>query len=402
MKRVSLTFGQLNAWYPFFFFLIELCFNVLSISAMTESWENWPGAQECEALRQIRFESNLPPEGLPESHRYHTASNHKNHSTNNQASAALEPTSPSKRVDGSDSPGGNRVSPPKRKSTTEDAKNKKRKQPKSLEHLSQSVLSPTSQVTGSDATISSPQTFTGVPDAAAFANFLSQSSSAVPNSFAGPRESTDSTGSLIAPFQSPGDSNAILASLLGVSGVEGFGNFFNQTSMSMPLPLTINPITDNLSGSRQKTVANVEEPEEIKRINAMAAKLLHGETQYGVKKEKEELSEAIDGISQLIHQMATFRRQPSYQLPVLLEPSDIQQTRPHDPLIDSLPFAGLRQRLIVLQDSLNMDNIFVSFLYHVKLHSGNALIASNWELKEGFFQEYRQIIDKDNLQVTLT
>lgn len=94
--------------------------------------------------------------------------------------------------------------------------------------------------------------------------------------------------------------------------------------------------------------------------------------------------------------MDTFRRQPSYQLPFLLLLCDIQQTRPHDPLIDSLPFSGLRKRLILLQDGLVLDDILITLLQHIKLHSDDAIDVQSWELDAAFYLEHRQWIDRDH------
>lgn len=40
--------------------------NGRSEKTMTDAWQNWPGAKECEALRQLRQEANIPVDGLPE------------------------------------------------------------------------------------------------------------------------------------------------------------------------------------------------------------------------------------------------------------------------------------------------------------------------------------------------
>ncbi|SJX61941.1 uncharacterized protein SRS1_12914 [Sporisorium reilianum f. sp. reilianum] len=47
--------------------MLESTMNSTSEKVMSEAWVNWPGAGECEALKQIRKESNIPAEGLPES-----------------------------------------------------------------------------------------------------------------------------------------------------------------------------------------------------------------------------------------------------------------------------------------------------------------------------------------------
>ena len=47
--------------------MLQATMNSSSEKTMSEAWANWPGAGECEALKEIRKESNIPPEGLPES-----------------------------------------------------------------------------------------------------------------------------------------------------------------------------------------------------------------------------------------------------------------------------------------------------------------------------------------------
>ncbi len=46
---------------------LETTMHSSSEKVMSEAWANWPGAGECEALKEIRKETNIPPEGLPES-----------------------------------------------------------------------------------------------------------------------------------------------------------------------------------------------------------------------------------------------------------------------------------------------------------------------------------------------
>ncbi|PWY98437.1 hypothetical protein BCV70DRAFT_201751 [Testicularia cyperi] len=46
---------------------LEIAVGSSSEKTMSEAWANWPGAHECEALKQIRKESNIPLDGLPES-----------------------------------------------------------------------------------------------------------------------------------------------------------------------------------------------------------------------------------------------------------------------------------------------------------------------------------------------
>ncbi|EPQ28966.1 uncharacterized protein PFL1_03256 [Pseudozyma flocculosa PF-1] len=70
---------------------LEDAMNNRSEKTMTEAWQNWPGAKECEALRQIRLESNIPLDGLPESKLPYGCSTS---SRQGQASQATQPPNP--------------------------------------------------------------------------------------------------------------------------------------------------------------------------------------------------------------------------------------------------------------------------------------------------------------------
>lgn len=361
---------------------------------MTEAWEDWPGARECEALNQIRLESNLPVEGLPESHRYGEYANN--------ARAAASATS-SKAQDGNDMTGA------KRKSLAEGntSKNGKRKQQRS----DATTEGTPSHDTASEGLVQQPlsSTFTDAPQIApsdqqtSYATYYSQGDPSQYNTDGNanlPSVSADplySGLSMFSPSAPSGDSSAILASLFGPASMGGI--FGQSPTSSFPPFATGTQLADgtmDTNGTRQKTIANVDEPEEIRRIGAFADRLSSESSAV----DSSQLRSAVKGITELVYQMATFRRQPSHQLPSLLIPSDIQQTRPHDPLIDALPFSGLRQRLIMLQDDLVMDDVLLSFLQYSRLHSDDATNAANWELGAGFFAANRELLDRDAIAIT--
>ena len=368
---------------------------------MTETWQNWPGARECEALRQIRLESNLPPEGLPESHKLpehaiaNTAAAH--------AAAAARDQSHGSPLTSSTSGEAEKGAKAKRKGSGdgEEPNKVKRKQPKSQddherpgEHQ-QLSSGPNIAQPPAPTTSEGPMAhFYGTDQGAQLASFLSQST--MPPGFASPSgfPTFATSPTSFSPSQTQ-DSSAILASLFGVSGMGGYMGtpsalgpaHYQGMNMSADSPIAMNSI-------RQKTIANVEEPEEIKRLSTFAARLRSDANRFGLPKEEAQLSSVVHAVSQLIHEMSNFRRQPSYQLPTLLQPSDIQQTRPHDPLIDALPFSGLRQQLIMHQDQLVMEDVFLALLYHTTLHSGTAMVESNWELNQAFFLAYPQLFDQ--------
>ena len=102
-------------------------------------------------------------------------------------------------------------------------------------------------------------------------------------------------------------------------------------------------------------------------------------------------------LNELIRHMANFRKQPSYHLPLVLEPSEIQQTRPHDPLIDALPFPGVRQNLIAQQENLVIEDVVLSILQFSTLHPGDVTDEHSWELLYGFLIAYPQLVDQRTL-----
>jgi hypothetical protein len=360
-----------------------------SEKTMTESWQNWPGATESEALRQIRLESNLPPEGLPESNKL------PEHAKVNTAKKQAEKTVGSTAGNGPD--GGASKSGQKRKASTpiateNNSGSKQQAFGSGLIHSSPTNATPTSSVDPLAPSLS------GNESAQALASFFAQGQ---PN-FASPAMTPGAfgftptySGVPAMPGASQGvDSNAILASLFGSSGMAGFMG----TNGSNPSTATLGGTDPAMtSQALQRTIGGAEEPDEIRRINVMVAQLKKERERYGAGKDPEELRQIADALHELIRQMATFRRQPSYHLPTVLEPSEIQQTRPHDPLIDALPFPGIRRNLIAQQDSLVIEDVILSILHFSQLHPGDVLNENNWELLYGFLIAYPQLVDQKTL-----
>lgn len=52
------------------------------------------------------------------------------------------------------------------------------------------------------------------------------------------------------------------------------------------------------------------------------------------------------------YHMYNFRRNPSYKLPPMLKPTALQQSTPHDRVIDAFPFPGLRDGIVLNQGML--------------------------------------------------
>lgn len=92
---------------------------------------------------------------------------------------------------------------------------------------------------------------------------------------------------------------------------------------------------------------------------------LNGEVSKGPFRNEEILDRLGQAMSQMTYYMSQYRNNSSFVLPRLLRPSELQQTRPHDPLIDGLPISGLRDGLIEHEGECcrrdSLDLILVSY-----------------------------------------
>ena len=346
-------------------------------------WQNWPGARECEALRQIRLESNLPPEGLPESQKL------PEHVKGGDAGVATK--TKTKKQSGangtSESAASNARSGQKRKTRDAEEEEEQAK----AQNTAQDNSSLLFQQSQSQAI---PSAGNGVPDFGG-----DETNPALISMLFQPQlPSYQNDTSLFSIPESSAsqiqNQDAILASLFGVSGMRDHSTgLFSSSS----LPAFSNGVPSVAPEQNSSQPApDSEASEEIKRIAGFVHRIRSSYEALPTRSEAD-LSRVASGLSQLVVQMSNFRRQPSYQLPTLLEPCDVQQTRPHDPMVDVLPFSGMRQRLILQQETLNIDDLLLSFLNNVSLHPGDVMVASNWELKEPFFLAYPQLVDREML-----
>ena len=53
----------------------------------------------------------------------------------------------------------------------------------------------------------------------------------------------------------------------------------------------------------------------------------------------------------------SFRLDTNYHLPSSLKPTLVQRTVPHDPIIDGLPFANMRDKLILQEGKVDLNKI---------------------------------------------
>lgn len=379
---------------------------------MTDAWQHWPGARECETLRQIRLDSNLPPEGLPESNKISGHQRVRSNAPPHTTSATRTSTPNSKSaspVVNDDSPiDGSRGA--KRKKET---KGKGKGIPVSPESNTTTTTTATFPPTSSEATSSThqasafsiPPTDNSQLMASFFGNGsgMMQTPGATPSAFV----FTPGFSGMATPSIAGGqgqESNAILASLFGPSGMSGFmgANGMNGHP-NQPLPSFGNQVsalqqdTNGASAYSNPRTSGVVEPDEVHRIEALVNQLRKERERYGSGKDPIELNKIGTALNELVRHMANFRKQPSYQLPSVLEPSEIQQTRPHDPLIDCLPFPGIRQNLIAQQENLVIEDVILSILQFTTLHPGDATDEHSWELLYGFLIAYPQLVDQRTL-----
>lgn len=384
---------------------------------MTDAWQHWPGARECEALRQIRLDSNLPPEGLPESNKIPESvriqSNPtpptistlgKNAATSNSKSASPkvsvstpnEATKGKKKKEANGKGKGTPISPSSNAATTDTATTQ-----------AQASNEPPTPATNAPS-FSLPPGDNAHLMASFFGNGsgMLQSPAPTPSAFSfTPSFSGMPTPSIGTQGQ---ESNAILASLFGANGVSGF---MGAGGMNVNPNQAMNPFGQqgppqqhagqNMNGmspsfARQKMTGG-EEPEEVHRVETLVAQLRKERERYGSGKDPVELNKIGMALNELIRHMANFRKQPSYHLPSVLEPSEIQQTRPHDPLIDALPFPGIRQNLIAQQENLVIEDVVLSILQFSTLHPGDVTDEHSWELLYGFLIAYPQLVDQRTL-----
>lgn len=379
---------------------------------MTDAWQHWPGARECEALRQIRLDSNLPPEGLPESNKI----------IDNSRVRSVPPPPTVSTGNANASSSNSKSASPKGNGSTPIESTKGTKKRKDTNGKGKGTpISPNSTITTNDTAVTQPQTSNEAPSSATsapsfslpsgdnshlMASFFGSGSGMLQSPAPTPSAFSFTPGFSGLPTPSMGtqgqESNAILASLFGSSGMSGFmgqgGGMNNNTNQAIqPFGQQVGHDVNGMSPFSRPKVIGGEEPEEVHRVGGLVAQLRKERERYGSGKDPVELNKIGMALNELIRHMSNFRKQPSYHLPSVLEPSEIQQTRPHDPLIDALPFPGVRQNLIAQQENLVIEDVVLSILQFSTLHPGDVTDEHSWELLYGFLIAYPQLVDQRTL-----
>ncbi|KDN44360.1 hypothetical protein K437DRAFT_138437 [Tilletiaria anomala UBC 951] len=119
----------------------------------------------------------------------------------------------------------------------------------------------------------------------------------------------------------------------------------------------------------------------------------------GMTKTEEELERLNEAAMLSCHHLENFRRNPAYCLPSLLRPSVKQLSIPHDPLIDCLPFPGLRDSLITHPSEIDLDDVYFHMCQQTEVHDGDIMAEGTWELGVPFLIRYNHLIDDRTLSV---
>jgi len=127
-----------------------------------------------------------------------------------------------------------------------------------------------------------------------------------------------------------------------VSKVQNPNNLF-------PFPLPFPDIT-SLSPLSEAFIQKA-----VEEVKKNGIKELDGSISLGPSRDSEILDRIGEAFTQMTFYMASYRNNASYTLPSVLKPSEIQQSRAHDPLIDGTPIAGLRDGLIEFEGEFSAD-----------------------------------------------
>ncbi|CAD6960502.1 unnamed protein product, partial [Tilletia laevis] len=88
------------------------------------------------------------------------------------------------------------------------------------------------------------------------------------------------------------------------------------------------------------------------------------------------------------YHLDNFHRDPTYALPPLLCPTPYQKAQPHNRFLDMLPIPEVRDRVIRYEGEVDVEEVLFWFLDALRLHPGDALQESTWELDAPFFMRY--------------
>ncbi|PWN26990.1 hypothetical protein BDZ90DRAFT_232569 [Jaminaea rosea] len=427
---------------------LEEMINGRSEKTMTDAWQNWPGAKECEALRQIRMEANIPADGLPEM---------RNSSPGAMGAGAGGSAKKSRKSTGGAAGAGTAAGT---SSTTDDNTAGPSQQPSasgaaSANAFAEPFLAPYINA----STASMPSSSTAAPSFAGntpfnggapfspfpFAGGSDQPDAALLASLFGPASVTSQSGAWPAPTPSTLDTNSRDGPSLG-NGSTITGNGSTSALPSSDSPATT-PRTalQNSAHTFLQSLRHLDEQDRsgLARVQSIADQLNHLRASQGRRdlislfgdaatasasprggsgantndstiapasladdggspQTEEEMSRMTSAFIQTAYHMANYRRNASYRLPSILRPTDLQLTRPHDPIIDGVPLSGLRDALIEqhAQGRVDLDEVLFYLLCSTKMAEGDVLRQETWMLDHGFVLRFPSLATSDVLDAT--
>ncbi|CAO1633604.1 unnamed protein product [Parajaminaea phylloscopi] len=490
-----------------------------SEKTMTEEWQNWPGAKECDALRQLRQEANIPVDGLPDARNNSPGPGSgpgPGPSTRARASPAGvgESSHADKASAGNDGSTGRGQRAPKSKGMSTSTRT-------STPDTKSPAMMNTSGSVGRDGggggvsdPVSGPQTQDSVAAASALFPASASRTAATnadatrPPHLAQPATAMPTVGHSLGPSRSGGivggemgnafdfpgtEDAALMASLFGAHSFGAFGSagalgsagtsIFGSAaqpqqhlgastlpilqSSSAPMsfagfsPLTMSagppaaasegtsplqrysssdvstrhpdnstPTATTPSSHPTPTTAyqnsvqvflqslremdnrqdSVQHARTIAhRMNGLRASMVANAAgppgdapalNGSQPQTEEEMERMTSACIQMCYHMTNYRRNASYRLPALLRPTDLQLGRSHDPLIDGIPFAGLRDALIGASERGDLDEILFHLMCATRIGEGDEMSETTWELDHSFLLRYPFLATKDAIAAT--
>ncbi|PWN48609.1 hypothetical protein IE53DRAFT_389174 [Violaceomyces palustris] len=124
-----------------------------------------------------------------------------------------------------------------------------------------------------------------------------------------------------------------------------------------------------------------------------------GGGEANAEKELEKMERFGETMMQVAYHIKNYRRNPNYRLPPLLRPTKLQKSQIHDPIIDGIPFAGLRDRLIQ-NPNLRGDKILCELLESSEITlDADYQMESSYSIKERFLVRHPELIDERTLEI---
>lgn len=452
-----------------------------SEKTMTDAWQNWPGAKECEALRQIRQEANIPPEGLPDMRNSPGPSSAGMASASKKGKKGRQLSTVSGNIEAGTT-SGNEVGPANPAGSQQQpqfslgsATNSSvafvnpafnqmaPAQPIRLQDfMSQPSLSfpqtpPTQQQSSADDGI-----MAGLFGSENFYYGLTPTSQGIPGmggvfdanqlqALHQPQQQQqqpqqqigfplENHGNEMSPQQLTGSTprnSGLSAAGTPTNGGDNDGSGITYRSASSAPSSAPTPKTAFQKNAMQflSSLRSVDKTDDVDRLNAIAERLIQlraaqgrlgfhplgadlpsggsnsggqvnsaaDTTQLadmGGPMTEEEMHRMTDACIQVAYHMSNYRRNASYRLPALLRPTDLQLTRPHDPIVDTIPFSGLRDAIILNHDKINMDDLMFDFFDALLIDQGDVYVQSTWMLSHSFVVKYPFLATPDVIDAT--